>query len=130
MNIGDVVELEGWLVVIGFRLFLVPEEYSENYEEGDRVEISRPEIMFSIMDKILPLGGGKSSIFHRARIAGVLEYVLPAKVKVTSIFVEERGGGFICIDLEDDSLEKNKARYDEFIRKNQSIKSDDWLDYL
>lgn len=130
MGAGDVIELEGQLVIIDFKLFLAPEECSENYEQGDRVEISRPEIMFSIMDKILPLGGGRSSIFHRARISGVIESVLPIKVKATSMFVEERGGGFVCIGLEDDTLEKNKPRYDEFLRKNQGVKSDDWLDYL
>lgn len=130
MGVGDVVELEGQLVIIDFKLFLVPEECSGNYEQGGRVEISRPEIIFSIMDKILPLGGGRSFIFHRARVAGIIENVLPIQVKATAIFVEERGVGFVCIDLEDDTLEKNKPRYDEFLRKSLNVKSDDWIDYL
>ncbi|MDD0968528.1 hypothetical protein [Pseudomonas aphyarum] len=128
MKVGDFVELEGWLVIIDFRLFLVPENYSENYEQGEKVEISKPEIMFSITDSVLPLGGGRSFIFHRSKISGVLESVLPTVVAVTSLFVEERGGGFLCVDLEDKNIEKCKTRYDEFLEKNQAVNSDDWLD--
>lgn len=130
MKVGDVVELEGWLVIIDFRLFLVPESYSENYEQGEKVEVSKPEIMFSISDSVLPLGGGRSFIFHRSKMTGILESVLPPVVAVKSLFVEERGGGFVCIDLEDKNIEKCKARYDEFLEKNQVINSDDWLDYV
>jgi len=130
MNIGDVVELEGWLVVIDYRLFLIPENYSENYEEGEKVEISNPEIMFSVIDEVLPLAGGNSFIFHRSKALGFLIDVSPIKIKPTALSVEERGGGFVSINLECDNIERYKARYEDFLKKGQSVKSDDWLDYL
>jgi len=130
MKVGDVVELEGWLVIIDFRLFLVPDNYSANYEQGEKVEISKPEIMFSITDSVLPLGGGRSFIFHRSRLSGVLESVLPTVVAVTSLFVEERGRGFVRINLDEKNIKKCKARYDEFLEKNKGLNSDDWLDHV
>ncbi|MDH1011697.1 hypothetical protein N5J43_30165 [Pseudomonas nicosulfuronedens] len=130
MNIGDIVDLEGWLVIIGYGLFLIPENFSENYESGERVEISSPEIMFSVMEKILPLAGGKSFIFHRSRVSGVLIDISPAKIKPTALFVEERGGGFLSISLDGDDFGKYKVRYEKFLKERKNIKSDDWLDYL
>ncbi|CRN00617.1 hypothetical protein [Pseudomonas sp. 34 E 7] len=129
MNIGDIVGLEGWLVVIDYKLFLIPENYSESYEDGEKIEISNPEIMFSVMDEILPLAGGKSFIFHKSKVSGVLIEHSPMKIKPTALSVEERGHGFISIDIEG-NVEKNKARYEDLLKKRQNVKSGDWLDYL
>lgn len=129
MNVGDIVELEGWLVIIDYKLFLIPENYSESYEDGEKVEMSNPEIMFSVKDEILPLGGGKSFIFHKAKVSGVLIELSPIKIKPTALSVEERGRGFIYIDIEG-CVEKHKARYEDFLNKRQNVKSGDWLDYL
>lgn len=129
MNIGDIVGMEGWLVVIDYKLFLIPENYSESYEDGEKIEISNPEIMFSVMDEILPLAGGKSFIFHKSKVSGVLIELSPMKIKPTALSVEERGRGFISIDIEGD-VEKNKARYEDLLKKRQNVKSGDWLDYL
>ncbi|MBY8930256.1 hypothetical protein J1G34_14530 [Pseudomonas sp. Wu6] len=129
MNIGDIVGMEGWLVVIDYKLFLIPENYSESYEDGEKIEISNPGIMFSVMDEILPLAGGKSFIFHKSKVSGVLIELSPMKIKPTALSVEERGRGFISIDIEGD-VEKNKARYEDLLKKRQNVKSGDWLDYL
>ncbi|VXB91913.1 conserved hypothetical protein [Pseudomonas sp. 8BK] len=129
MNVGDIVELEGWLVIIDYKLFLIPENYSENYEGGEKIEMSNPEIMFSVMDEILPLAGGKSFIFHRSKVSGVLIELSPMKIKPATLSVEERGRDFISIDIHGD-VEKHKARYEDFLKKRQKIKSGDWLDYL
>jgi hypothetical protein len=32
LNVGDIVELEGWLVIIDYKPLLMPENYSETYE--------------------------------------------------------------------------------------------------
>jgi hypothetical protein len=129
MNIGDIVELDGWLVIIDYKLFLIPESYSESYEDGEKIEMSNPEIMFSLMDEILPLAGGRSFIFHKSKVSGVLIELLPMKIKPTALSVEERGRGFISIDVEG-AVEKHKARYEDFLKKRQNVKSGDWLDYL
>jgi hypothetical protein len=129
MNIGDTVELDGWLVIIDYRLFLIPENYSESYEGGEKTEISKPEIMFSVIDEILPLAGGKSFILHKSKVSGVLIDILPMKINPTALSVEERGRGFISIDIES-GVERNKARYEDFLKRRKNVKSGDWLDYL
>lgn len=129
MNIGDIVELDGWLVIIDYKLFLIPENYSKNYEDGEKIEMSNPAIMFSVMDEILPLAGGKSFIFHKSKVSGVLIELSPMKIELTALSVEERGRGFISIDIERD-VEKYKARYEDFLKMRQKVKSGDWLDYL
>jgi hypothetical protein len=129
MNIGDTVELDGWLVIIDYRLFLIPENYSESYEDGEKIEMSNPEIMFSVMDEILPLAGGKSFIFHKSKVSGVLIDLSPMKINPAALSVEERGRGFISIDIES-GVEKNKARYEDFLKGRKNVKSGDWLDYL
>lgn len=129
--VGDeVIELEGWLVIIGYRLFIIPECYSEDYENGEKIELSSPEIIFSVMDKILPLAGGKSFIFHKSKVLGVLMEGFPKKIKPVELFVEERKGGFIAIDVDDHAIDKYRAKYENFLKAGQDAKSDDWLDYL
>ncbi|WP_434605120.1 hypothetical protein [Pseudomonas sp. R1-7] len=130
MNIEGVVDLEGWLVIIDYRLFLIPESYSDDYEVGEKIEVSNPEIIFSVVDKILPLAGGKSYIFHRSKISGALIEGLSKKIKPFELFVEERGGGFVAIDIDDHTIEKYKARYTYFLDAVGGVESDDWLDYL
>ncbi|MFQ6589883.1 MULTISPECIES: hypothetical protein [Pseudomonas] len=129
MNVGDIVEPDGWLVIIDYKLFLIPENYSKNYEDGEKIEMSNPAIMFSVMDEILPLAGGKSFIFHKSKVSGVLIELSPMKIELTALSVEERGRGFISIDIERD-VEKYKSRYEDFLKKRQKVKSGDWLDYF
>ncbi|SDX79580.1 hypothetical protein SAMN05444064_1543 [Pseudomonas syringae] len=100
MNVGDIVELDGWLVIIDYKLFLIPDNYSKNYEDGEKIEIANPEIMFSVMDEILPLAGGKSFIFHKSKVSGGLRELSPMKIKPTALSVEETGRGFISINIE------------------------------
>lgn len=115
MNIGDIVELDGWLVIIDYKLFLIPENYSESYEDGEKIEMSNPEIMFSVMDEILPLAGGKSFIFHKSKVSGVLVELSPMKIKPTALSVEERGRGFISIDVEG-AVERGNRGQTTFLR--------------
>lgn len=130
MDIGDVVKLEGWLVIIDYRLFLMPENYSEDYESGEKIEISNPEIIFIVADQILPLAGGKSFIFHRSKVSGILISLSPLKIKLAALSVEERGQDFISINLESAKIEIYKTRYETFLSRGNNINSDDWLDFL
>lgn len=130
MKAESFVEVTGWLLIIDYQLQLVQVEQAEQVEgceDDEKIEISEPEIIFSVLERILPLGGGKSFIFHRARICGVMMSGVRKLVKVFSMSVEERGNGFISIDVEG-SAERHRTKYQEFIRKS-GIKSRDWLDY-
>jgi hypothetical protein len=130
MNIGACVDLQGWLVIVSHKLFLIPEAYSENYEDGERYEISRPEIIFAVAELVLPLGGGKSFIFHRSKLSGVVVGDSPIKIDPVFLSVEERGRGYISIDVAAASLDKYRERYQAFFEKGRSGNSNDWLDYL
>ncbi|GAB7532017.1 hypothetical protein PS3A_44320 [Pseudomonas sp. 3A(2025)] len=129
MNVGDFFESAGWLAIIDFRLFLWPVNYSENDEVGSRVEISSPELIFAVIDKILPLGGGRSFVFHKSEALGFIIQLSPVKIKLTALSVEERGHGFFCVDVSDVSIESCRLRYQELL-KSKNIKSGDWLDYV
>lgn len=129
MTAGGSVVVTGWLIIIDFKLYLVQvdqAEQVENCESSQRIEVSEPEIIFSVLERILPLGGGNSFIFHRARVCGVMTSGVQRVVKVISMSVEERGGGFVSIAIEG-SAERHRAKYQEFISK-RGIKSSDWLD--
>lgn len=130
MNVGELVDLDGWLVIIDCRLFLIPNSHLEDYESGEKIEVSSPEIIFSIMDEILPLAGGKSFIFHKSKISGFLMAGSPKKIKPLELFVQERGGDFIAINVDDCTIRKYRDRYEDFLNAGQKIKSNDWLDYL
>ncbi|MFU6374974.1 hypothetical protein ACM792_07290 [Metapseudomonas otitidis] len=130
MTAGGSVLVTGWLIIIDFKLYLVQvdqAEQVENCESSQRIEVSEPEIIFSVLERILPLGGGNSFIFHRARVCGVMASGVQSVVKVISMSVEERGGGFVSIAI-GGSAERHRAKYQEFISK-RGIKSSDWLDY-
>ncbi|WP_271103335.1 hypothetical protein [Pseudomonas tohonis] len=130
MTAGGYVVVTGWLIIIDFKLYLVQVDQAEQVEgceSSQRIEVSEPEIIFSVLERILPLGGGDSFIFHRARVCGVMMSGVQKSVKVISMSVEERGSGFISIDVEN-CIERHRARYQEFIRKRE-VKSRDWLDY-
>jgi hypothetical protein len=127
---GELVDLDGWLVIIDYRLFLIPNSYPEDYEGGEKIEVSSSEIIFSIMDKILPLAGGRSFIFHKSRISGFLMAGLQKKIKPLKLFVQERGGDYLAIDVDERTIEKYKARYEDFFNAGRRVESDDWLDYL
>lgn len=130
MTAGGSVVVAGWLIIIDFKLYLVQvdqAEQVENCESSQRIEVSEPEIIFSVLERIFPLGGGNSFIFHRARVCGVMTSGVQRVVKVISMSVEERGGGFVSIAIEG-SAERHGVRYQEFISKI-GIKSRDWLDY-
>ncbi|MBB5020687.1 hypothetical protein HNQ59_004012 [Chitinivorax tropicus] len=129
MNIGDSLDLNGWLVIIDYRLFVIPYIYSDKYEMDEKIEISRPEIIFAVLDKILPLAGGKSFIFHEVKASGVLIGIDPVLIEINILFVKERGGDFVAIDVNGLELDKYKCDYEKFVNGGVGVKSNDWLDF-
>ncbi|MDP9512005.1 hypothetical protein Q7O56_23520 [Pseudomonas protegens] len=85
------------------------------------------QLFFSVEEKISPLGGGGSFIFHRAKVVGWLVEAKPPKIKPVALNVVERTGEIVSIDLA--SISSNKAKYDEFFRRGNVISSVDWLDF-
>ncbi|USJ02322.1 hypothetical protein MUG10_09605 [Xanthomonas prunicola] len=130
MNILDYLYLECWVTAVNCKLYLVREDYYCQNASSHIAEVSRPEIIFSIMDKILLLGGGRSGIFHRAKAEGLLTNASLKTLKLTALSVRERNGNFIKINVDEEYLKRYKTRYLEFLKKSSGIESDDWLDYV
>ncbi|QBG89859.1 hypothetical protein EYC55_22900 [Xanthomonas oryzae] len=130
MNIRDYLYLECWVTTVDCKLYLVREDYYRQNGSSYIAEVSRPEIIFSIMEKILLLGGGRSGIFHRAKAEGLLTNVSRKTLKVTALYVKEKKGNFIKINVGDEYLKKYETRYLEFLKRTSGIQSDDWLDYV
>ncbi|MFJ7142537.1 hypothetical protein [Pseudomonas protegens] len=120
---GALVELTGWLVIIDYRLFIV----ADARDKSKKVEFFDSAVIFSVEEKISPMGGGDSFIFHRAKVVGWFVEAKPPKIKPVTLNVEERTSEIVSIDLE--SKSSNKARYDEFLRRGDVISSVDWLDF-
>ena len=101
VNAGDVlyingsVEVVGWLVIIDAKLFLLDEDLVDPYVESKKIQISEPLIAYSVRDAISPLGGGKSFVFHKAKIVGVLDGQPPLKIKVQDLIVENDRHEFV-----------------------------------
>lgn len=123
-------ELVGWLVIIDFALYLIPEDYADNYKDDCKIEVSESEIIFAITKKIMPLGGGGSFIFHKSKVVGALVAGEQLKIKITSLSAQERSGDFCSINLSENDMREHKNNYTEFLRGRKPIKSRDWLDWL
>ncbi|MEA3237654.1 hypothetical protein OP492_23640 [Pseudomonas mosselii] len=130
MIVGEIVSSCGWLVIIDYKLYIIPEHYPEGYESSDKLEVSSPELIFVVVEKILPLGGGKSFIFHKADFSGIILSVSPARIELTDLVVHERGGRLVPICLDFENVSVYKSRYEEFASKGSVNNSDDWLDLL
>ncbi|MGY4641085.1 hypothetical protein [Pseudomonas sp. TE24901] len=127
---GCAVELVGWLVIIDWALFLIPEDYVDDYEHDLRIEVAQPEIIFAVARKILPLGGGRSFIFHKAKLAGVVTSTGPLKVELTALSVQERNAEYCSINLSQSDMREHKVSYDAFLQGRKDIESRDWLDWI
>lgn len=126
MHVGDAVKGSGWLKVVNCQLLL---EMEVGFQVGV-VEVSDPEIIFSVLEEILPLGGGNSFICHKAKVEGVLLAVAPPKIKLDWLSVEERGEGFIAIDVSPLAIERHRGRYERFCKEVGRSATGDWLDFL
>ena len=131
-NFASSVELIGWIVVIDKELFLLDYKYSKDYENSTMIKISDRHIMFCIRDKILPLGGGKSFLFHKAKIKGSLAISNRQTIEILTeeLFVEERGGSFIEIEIDSDSVKRSREKYEKSCVHPPDGWSGDWLDLI
>jgi hypothetical protein len=131
-NFDALLDLTGWIVVIDRELYLLEHMYLEEYENSKMIKISDKYIMFCIREKILPLGGGKSFLFHKARIIGSLSVSNRQAIEILpqELFVEERGGGFIKIDIDPESVKRSRERYEKTFVHPPEGWSGDWLDLV
>jgi hypothetical protein len=125
----EILCITGWLVVIDGELYILEKNYSEPYDKGKKIKIIDNSIIYSVRDKILPLGGGYSFVFHETKALGFIKKIEGLEFIVKEIMVKERGADFIKLDISGDNTSRLKEKYgDSFVKK--VTLSSDWLDNL
>ncbi|MDO5693069.1 MAG: hypothetical protein Q4G70_11440 [Pseudomonadota bacterium] len=101
---GIRVELTGWLVDQAEGLFLLGDHYPEDYSYPFKIKISNSNIMYQIIKTIPQLGGGKSSLFYKAKIAGFTAENEGVDVDEIYIQSDRKGGDFCSIDISKEKI--------------------------
>ncbi|WP_434572526.1 hypothetical protein [Pseudomonas sp. Z3-8] len=123
----ETVNVSGWLVIIDFGLYVVGENYSEPFESGDKIRLLNSDIAYSVRDTVLPLGGGKSFIFHRVKIVGFFDRGSGC-FEVESMMLEDIPGRYVSINLSAEFIALAKAKFPGLMDRS-GIDSEDWIDY-
>lgn len=85
-------EFHGWLVIINNDLYLLDEALDEkDYKNTPKVKITEHSLVYFLRQAVLPLGGGESFLFHKARIVGNLNFSPMPMLGVDKLSVQERG---------------------------------------
>ncbi|WP_445656980.1 hypothetical protein [Achromobacter sp. NCFB-sbj8-Ac1-l] len=121
-------EIEGWLTTKGGDLILIENEQIDDNCVDENIIISNFEIIYAIRDRILPLAGGRSFLFHKAKIVGKLVGISPPTVFVEKLRVCERNSSFLTIDISNNSIESGKGKYGDQLLGNKKPYPVDWLD--
>ena len=120
------MDLTGYLVDANEGLFLLGDHYPEDYDYKYRIKISNQNIIYSILSCVPALGGGKSSLFYKARVVGFSE--AKGKVCAVELYVEKiNGPGLMEIDIRNEVVSEYVKKYGnyEYCRLRDPL--GDWL---
>lgn len=110
------IVLDGWLVIIDDSLYLLEEELPSDYKQAAKVRISDRRVIYAIRQAILPLGGGESFVFHRAKMIGLVIVGSSPEIIATSLYIQERGHAELAVvDITPAALDAAKTRYEAAI---------------
>lgn len=121
------VDVSGWLVIIDFGLYVIGENYSEPFEDNDKICLSNSDVAYSVRESILPLGGGKSFIFHRVKMSGCFDKNTDV-FEVKSMLLEDVPGKYVVINLDAEFIAQAKNKYPGLMDRS-GVDSRDWIDY-
>lgn len=110
-------ELSGWLVIIDNELYLLEENLCEDYKQSLKIKLSDRNIIYAIRQKILPLGGGESFVFHKAKVTGFLQFGVSPEIVARSLYIQERGhDDMIAIDITQNAISNGKKQYEAALK--------------
>ena len=110
-SVGGSVELTGYLVLVDNNLVLIDSSEINHFKNAKRVDVDKQELKYVLRDMLLPLGG-ESSIFHRARLFGVIESVDIPVIRIQKLQVQERGNAdWLDVDLSPKHIVHCKVKY-------------------
>lgn len=106
------IELTGWMVIIDEDLYLLEEELPEDYKQAMKIKLSDNDLIYAVRQAILPLGGGESFVFHRAKVIGCLHMGTSPEIAATNLYIQERGQDkLVEVDITPNAISTGKARY-------------------
>lgn len=107
------VELSGWMVIIDDDLYILEDNLPEDYRQASKLRLSDRGIVYAVRRAILPLGGGHSFVFHKAKVVGVLQMEISPEIIVSSLSIQERGSDeYVVVDITAEAISAAKARYE------------------
>lgn len=126
------IELSGWLVDREAGLYLLADHSPENYDHPCRIKIENDGIMYAILASVPSLVGGRSLLFYKSNLAGMLIGLPPFSLLVETMYVEvNRGSGHY------DRVDLNQAAVQRYVRErgpypfgSRPCSSRDWLENL
>lgn len=129
------IELFGWLVDKSDGLYLFDQHFQENIDSPYFIKFDNPNLMYCIKELVPLLGGGKSSLFYKAKVFFDIEaknnemIIFPKTLKVS---YSKNFDNYIEINISIENIKKFVDLYGEykFIDRSKSNISGDWLDDL
>lgn len=109
---NEPVEITGHLVLVENRLILIDSSEINNFKAAKGICIDEQALKYVLRDMLLPLGG-ESSIFHKAKLVGVVRSDEVLSIRVQKMQVQERGNiNFLDVDIEAKHIENCRLKYE------------------
>jgi hypothetical protein len=113
------IELSGWIVIMNDDLYILDDDLPEDYKQAPKIRLTDRDIIYAIRGEILPLGGGESFVFHKAKVIGVMHKGISPEIIASSLCVQERGSNeFVAVDITAPAISAGKARYESALNFN------------
>lgn len=124
------IELSGWLVDRETGLYLLADHFPEDYDHPCRVRIENEGIMYAILASVPTLVGGRSLLFYKSRLTGVLTDSHPFSLLVETMCLEiSRGSGsYVRVDLSQEVVEESVRIRGPYRFGPRPCSSRDWLE--
>ena len=127
-RVDESLDLTGYLVDTNDGLFLLGHHEPEDYDFEYRVKITNQNIIYPVLKQVPALGGGRSSLFYKARIMGVASS--EKEVYARELFIQKnRSSEYLTsVDIADDVVEEYVRQYGNYKYFRSRNPMTDWLD--
>lgn len=124
----DVIEVTGWLVDQDEGLFLLGEHYPEDFDFPIKVRISKSNVIYPILSVVPKLGGGRSSLFYRAKIVGKKNRSNELEIEHIYIQIDRSKDEFQEVDVSDFLVAEFVKKFGDYNFRYSRDPMVDWLD--
>ncbi|MCP1574472.1 hypothetical protein J2S30_002851 [Herbaspirillum rubrisubalbicans] len=128
LTTDDVIEVTGWLVDQNEGLFLLGEHYPEDFDFPIKVRISKSNVIYPILSVVPELGGGRSSLFYRAKIVGKKNKSNELEIEHIYIQTDRTKDEFQEVDVSDVLVAEFVRKFGDYNFRHSRDPMGDWLD--